>query len=259
MAEYLDSGSNNPTKCLGYWFNQNVIDGIVGFYAQFGYYSYNALYPFGNTLRNVATAGNPVHIVLGSNKGTLKEYDLRWTFGLIDGATDASLTVMSFSNAEFHPKTVCVQRADGTFAAVVGSANLTQAGLGRNVEAVVSFDSATDGQAICNEIINAIRNWPAGGDGVYPISSGNDIDDLKTAKLIDVPQPRMARPGRTRGTTLNVEYPGTRVPLWRPVPSPPASQPPTPPVIPPQGMPTPAVQPPALLPTNRGPILWQKC
>ena len=260
MAEYLDSGSSDPTQCLGYWFDQNVVAGITGFHVQFGYYSYKALYPFGEILKATATAGNPVHLVLGSNKGTLREVDLRWICDLIDGAADASLSVVSFGNAEFHPKTVCLQRADGTLAGIVGSSNLTKAGLGRNVEAMISIDSATDGQVVCQQIIDAVRRWGGGGDGVYPITSSRDIDDLKAAKLINVPQPPVTRPGRARGAVPNVKNPGTRSSLWLPPTRPPTPTAPPPPVIPPQptGTTPTQPQPAATIPADHGPVLWEK-
>jgi hypothetical protein len=246
MARYLDSGSDDPTKCLGYWFNQNVVAGITGFHAQFGYYTYRALFPFGSHLHAAASAGHPVHLVLGSNKGSLKEQDLSWTFDLIRNATDASLKVMAFGNAEFHPKTVCVRRADGSLAAVVGSSNLTESGLGRNVEAMVSLDSNDDGQGLFQEIVDSTLRWQAGMPGVYPVISDADIDNLKAAKLINVPQPTSTRPGRDRGAVPGIQNPGTRVPIWVP-----ADRPATPP-------PAPAAAPLPPLPAARLPLLWQK-
>lgn len=246
MARYIDSGSDDPTQCLGAWFANNVVTGIRGFHAQFGYYGYKALYPFGNVLRVSATAGNPVHLVLGSNKGSLKERDLRWTFDLIRGAADASLAVMVFGNAEFHPKTVCVHRADGSYGAVVGSSNLTIPGLGRNVEAGISIDSNEDGQALFHEMIAAIRHWQAGTQGVYVVTSDADIDELKSAKLIDVPQPPVTRPGRAHGAAPGRLNPGTRRPLWLP------------PTRPPAALPSAIVPPLPLLPAARLQVFWQK-
>lgn len=259
MAHYLDSGSNDPTQCLGYWFSQNIVDGIIGFHAQFGYYGYKALYPFGDAIKDIASAGNPVHLVLGSNKGLLKETDLRWTFGLIDGAADASLKVISFGNAEFHPKTICVQRADKTFAAAVGSANLTLPGLGRNAEAIITLDSSSDDPQLFQDMIAAVQRWQAGIDGVYPVTSTGDIDDLKLAKLIGVPQPPVVRPGRQSGSAPGVNNPGTRTSSWTPPIKPAAMAAPAPPTIPPKSPGT-ATRPQATatLPAARGSILWQK-
>jgi hypothetical protein len=274
MARYMDSGSDDPTQCLGYWFNQNVVAGIKGFHAQFGYYGYRALYPFGDILKDTAAAGNPVHIVVGSNKGTLRERDLRWTFDLIDGAADASLAVVVFGNAEFHPKSVCVRRADETYAAVVGSGNLTEYAFGRNAEAMITLDSTDDGDGLFQQIINGVKYWQAGIGGVYPVTNSVSIDNLRDANLINVAQPPVTRPARVKGTAPGIKNPSTRKTSWLPASRPPSPAQPAPPVIPAAPAPAPAgpaagpaapapivvanAVPAAVLPANHGPILWQK-
>jgi hypothetical protein len=230
-----------------------LTEGITGFYAQFGYYSYKALFPFGPFICDAANAGHPVHIVLGSNKGSLNEVDLRWTFDLIKDASNASLSVVVFGNAEFHPKVACIRAEDGNSSAVVGSANLTLSGLGRNVEAFVALESSVDGDDIFQQITNSICSWNQGGDGVFQVSDLQDIEDLKTAKLINVPRPPTARPGRASGSVPDVRNPGTRKSLWSPSSKPAQPTDPEPPVIS-SDLNTNQVA----LPPDHGAILWRK-
>ena len=220
MVRYLDTGCGAPSQCLGAWFQENVVRGIKGFYCQFGYYGYRALYPFEEVIRETAAAGNRVRLVFGSNKASLCDAHLRWTFDLIDGARDAVLAVVVFSNAEFHPKTACVEREDGSMAAVVGSGNLTEGGMGLNVEAAMSLDTKDgDDRQVIVAVASAVERWCDGREGgAFHIRRYQDIDALRDANLIDVAQPQPIRPGGGAGGRGDKTgpIPGRRAPLWTP-------------------------------------------
>ncbi len=220
MAKYLDTGSNDSTHSLGHWLDTNLISGIQEFHAQFAYFTYTALKPYADTLKNAVLAGVPVHIVLGSNEKSLVAGDLRQVLKIVENAANASLTVVAYSNAKFHPKTVQIVRSNGSATAVVGSGNFTHRGLGWNVEAGIALDSKEgDDAVVIRQIADAIDRWQSLTEsGVFPIQNEADISVLLSAGILSVaPLPRqpstsLTANSNTRATTLV----GSRRPLWRP-------------------------------------------
>lgn len=217
MAKYLDTGRGAPDQCLGAWLEREVRLGIRAFRAQLGFFSYGALESFAPTLRTAGQNGAPVRLVIGSNNGSLTQVDLARTWSIFDGLPDAKLTVVAYSNAMFHPKVIHVLRADNSQTAIVGSGNLTDRGLAWNVEASISLDS-NDGDApnVLDQISAAIDRWhTSNDDGVYLISSADDVRRLTAATLIDVPQPEL--PALPEPTAQHAALKaGRRSRLWRP-------------------------------------------
>lgn len=218
---------------------ENIIQGITGLRFQFGYYRYRALYPFEDIIRGIAASGHPVHFVLGSNSGSLLQADLEWTLEVLDGSVDTSLIVVAFSNAEFHPKTVHVTRSTASCTAVVGSGNLTESGLGLNVEAGLSLDSNDgDDVAVIQRVADAIDRWSTIDEqGVFLIEDQDDINELSDAGIINRPPPRPSRTiGGTSSASADPTAPqtGSRRRLWTPqrrparTPTTPSSPPSTP-------------------------------
>jgi hypothetical protein len=229
MASYLDTGSGDATECLGNWMSANVIAGIKGFRCQFGYYGYRALYPFEDIVRGVSLAGYPTHLVLGSNNGSLMQTHLEWTYEIIQKGSNSSLNVIAFSNALFHPKTIHIEREDGSVAALVGSANLTENGLGLNVEAAISLDSRDgDDSILLKKIASAIERWNSVSQpGVFHIEDEADISSLKQADLIDKAQPSSKQSGGGgsvgNGGAVSGQAAGVRSRLWTAQRRPPAA------------------------------------
>ena len=220
LAKYLDTGSNNSSHSLGYWLDTNLVSGIQEFHAQFAYFTYTALKPYADTLKAAVLAGFPVHIVLGSNEKSLVVGDLRQVLKIVENAASASLTVVAYSNAKFHPKTVQVVRSDGSSTAVVGSGNLTHRGLGWNVEAGITLDSAEgDDVTIIRQVADATDRWHSLTEsGVFPIQNEADINALLSAGVLSIILPPqqpstslVAKVGTKTKTVL-----GSRRPLWRP-------------------------------------------
>jgi hypothetical protein len=224
MARYIDSGAGLADQDVGHWLDANVVTGIREFRCQFGYFRYSAIESFADIIRDLAHAGGAVHFVLGSNFGSLIAADAQRVLRVTSG-THASLSVVAFANAEFHPKTVHIVRADRSVTAVVGSSNLTGRGLGQNVEAGVVFDT-NDADSVdqLNSIRDAIDRWREQtserdahqmSQAVFPISCDDDLRELAELGIINVPQPRRfravngGRPGN--GSTLP-----NRLPTWRP-------------------------------------------
>lgn len=191
MARYIDSGSGDPSQSIGLWLEENLSLEVVGFHAQMAFFKYGAIKPFVSIIDKVAKSGHPVHFVLGSNNGSLTKIDLERTFPLVRGAPDGKLVVVAYSNAQFHPKTILITRPNGTATAVVGSANLTDGGTARNVEAGVILESQDDGMEVFDEVRAATDRWlKLEEDGVFPVGSWDDIETLTKGGVINVPQPQ---------------------------------------------------------------------
>jgi len=199
MAKYIASGSGEADQDLGHWLDANVVAGIREFRCQFGYFRYSAIQPFAREIRDLAAAGGQVHFVLGSNFGSLIAADAPRLLRVATGV-HASVTIVSFADAEFHPNTVHIVRADGSITAVVGSSNLTDRGLGQNVEAGVIFDSrASDPADQLERIRTAIDYWrevasnaaahPHVAPAVFPIKDDDGLRDLVERRIINLPQP----------------------------------------------------------------------
>lgn len=216
MARYLDSSTGIEGQCLGDWLAANLTDDLRAFRCQFGYFGYDAIIDFETTIRSIAANGLPVHIVLGANKRALYSDDLTDVLSLFTPSDTTTLTVVSFRNAEFHPKVVQIERPNGSAAAVVGSDNLTPAGMGINVEAGIIIDTYDgDDAKVLSEIADSIERWHSlDDDAVFRIQGTGDIDDLLAARVISEPTARTAT-GNGTGTEGGATG-GLRTPIWRP-------------------------------------------
>jgi hypothetical protein len=241
MAKYLDTGSGATSQYAGHWLTQNLVPGIRGFRAQFGYFRYSALAPFAGTLQTAANAGYPVHVVLGSNSGSLLAADVQRILRIFAGPA-ATVTVVAFSDGEFHPKTIHLTRANASTAALVGSSNLTLNGLGLNVEASIVLDtSLRDDATVIHLVAQAVERWHGFlAPGVFPINSDADIQALVDANIINLPQPvkptagsrtrrRTALGRRTRSWIAGAAGGGPLVPAL--IPPPPITPPPVAPAL----------------------------
>jgi len=224
MARYIDSGAGQANQDVGHWMDANVVKGIKDFRCQFGYFRYSAIESFADVIRDLSISGGPVHFVLGSNFGSLIAADAQRVLRVTSGA-QSSLSIVAFADAEFHPKTIRIVRADNSVTAVVGSSNLTGRGLGQNVEAGVVFDS-NDADSVdqFNCIRDAIDRWrKLGSDqestqmpqSVFPISCDDDLRRLAKLGIINVSQPRRLRT-RSGGRSGNGSELPHRPPTWRP-------------------------------------------
>ncbi|MBW3595923.1 MAG: hypothetical protein KY475_01460 [Planctomycetes bacterium] len=184
---YLDTGRRNPQSFLGSWLQKYLAPEIRSFEAQFGYFEFGGLRPFATSLRSAAENGASVHPVLGSNHRHLAESSLIEVLAVIGGIRDASVTVVAFSNALFHPKVGLVEKANGHSACLIGSGNLTAAGISRNVEALLTLDTEED---VCGDIVAEVREaiayWRSlpSPDGAFPIRKNSDIPALVKRRIL---------------------------------------------------------------------------
>ena len=217
MPRYFDSGNGQAGECLGQWLDTNLVVGTQSFRGQFGYFEISALAPYRQVLSDAAQSGGDVRFVLGANDGNLSADDVRGVLELVEGTTNGSLVVVRYDNALFHPKTLHLLRQDGSAAVVVGSANFTGRGLGRNVEAMVTLDTReADDLAVIKAVVDAIDRWNGvTADGVFVVQSEQDVQKLIADGVIDVPQVRQPsasiKTRRNKRSTL-----GRRSRMWTP-------------------------------------------
>ena len=197
---------------------------------------------FENVLRAAAESGYPVHIVLGSNSGSLSKADLENALKITENTSNGSLVVVAYANAEFHPKVVHLARADSSEAAAVGSGNFTGRGLGTNVEAFVTVDTQEgDSPDLLREIAEAIDRWQNVTEaGVFSIMTNADIDALAADGIINLPQP--PRPSSPTPAVINPagNRLGSRRRGWQPQKT--ISPPAAPPASTGTAQPSPAIQ-----------------
>ena len=215
MPRYLDTGSDQSDECLGEWLNTNLVSGVQRFRGQFGYFEINALLPYAQTLADIVQQGEMVRFVLGTNDGDLSAADVRYVLRLIENTANGSLVVIRYDNALFHPKTLHLIRQDGSEVAVVGSANFTGRGLGRNIEAMIVLDTSTgDDLSTIKAVADAIDKWNSVvADGVFPVRSEHDVLQLIADGIIDVTRVRQpSAPIKRRRSTQSTL--GRRKSLW---------------------------------------------
>lgn len=219
MAEYIDSSDEQRTQYVRSWLETNLNGSVKSFRTQSGYFRYNGIKPFEDTLKTIVRADGIVRFVLGSNDGDLYDDDLRDTLQIIQEGHNTSLTVIRLIGARFHPKCYHIKREDDTETAIVGSANLTVAGVSRNIEACIVFDTGTgDSANLLQRISDGIDLWAQReqGNGVFQITSLSDIDLLKDNEIINVVQPQaILKRVSSKTERKSAGLLGTRRSLWR--------------------------------------------
>jgi len=184
MLRYRDSATGAATDCPGEWFDSHVVEGIRAFRVQSGFFRYAALAKYEGVLRRLASEDRTLSFVLGSNlTDPLTIEDVESVLAVMDGRASSQsshLTVVALRNALYHPKIFHVVRSDRSMAAMVGSANLTVAALGTNVEAWVEVESG-DAQAdrVLQHVAQATDWWHSTSTpGVFRVQGAEDARTL---------------------------------------------------------------------------------
>ena len=219
MAEYIDSSDEQRSQYVRNWLESNLGGSAKAFRTQSAYFRYNAIEQFKDALKAIARTDGVVRFVLGANDGDLYEDDLTDTLQIVQEGPNTSLTVIRLIGARFHPKCYHIEREDGTETAIVGSANLTVAGVSRNIEACVIFDTRTgDSVNLLQRISDGIDLWSqrGQGDGVFQIASESDINALKEDEIINVVQAQAILKRLSSKIERRIAGQlGTRRSLWR--------------------------------------------
>ncbi len=215
---YFDTGLNGPEDSLGFMLDQEIVTGIQSFRGQFGYFDGAALNPYLPVLEHMVNNGGTLKLVIGANPGDpASKDDLESILSLTGDSDNSSLTLVAYSGALFHPKTIHLVRENGTEVSVVSSANFTRSGLGRNVEAGLILDSAAGESESINQIAAAIDQWATSTDnGIHQIRSAEDIDNLVEHMLAVDPATRRRIKQRQRTDRTTNTGRGTRPVGWVP-------------------------------------------
>lgn len=191
--KYIDTGSRDPQQALGAWL-KSVLDGtVVALRCQAGFFGANALGLFASTFADLQKSDLPLNVLVGSNDGTTPRADVEDLLTLSGPSRkNRRIGVVSFDSGYFHPKTIHIVRVDGSTAAYVGSANLTESGIASlHVEAGVLLDSRDhDNTAVLQAIASAIDWWfQEPRDGLNIVHASADLDPLVMDGVLDVPSP----------------------------------------------------------------------
>ena len=193
QMRYLDSGKRQSSQALGTWLAQALQPDVTEIRWQSGFFAANGLGFFQESLRRLAKEDRIVRAVIGSNDQCTTREDMDTLVTMLGlPRSRADLGIVSYSGAYFHPKTVHVRRSDGTQAAYVGSANLTESGVSSlHIEAGVTIDDREgDSTQILNEICSAVDQWfQPGSVGLYRVSAPEDVDGLVTKGIIGIAPP----------------------------------------------------------------------
>lgn len=203
----------------------------VGYFASSGL---EFLKPIMNHLRSSAL---PITAVVGSNSADTTSDDVDALIALAGSPrAGVNLAVVSYGGALFHPKVYFIERADGSKAAYVGSANLSKSGIsGQNIEAGFLLDTNEgDSAAILNEIETAVDAWFASGrPGVHLVATIADTAKLLTDGILSAAGTK-ASTMPPKSTTAGVAKPSLSPLVTAPAPGPsPAPAPPIPAPTPP--------------------------
>ncbi len=200
---YLDTGGRDPSHTLASWIEGVVRGQVAEIRFQTGFFSLDGVGLLVPALEQCRAADRTTKVIIGSNDASTLRDDVAGLMEIIGIPRNrAQLGVANFSGAYFHPKTYHIQRADGSQAAFVGSANLTASGLALHVEAAVALDTNEgDDPRQLSEIANAIDQWfDAQREGLTVVSDTTTLDAMVQSGILSLaPPPRTVNPGPGAG------------------------------------------------------------
>jgi hypothetical protein len=195
--KYLDTGSRNPDQALAQWLAVFKPDEVDELRIQSGFFSIGGIGLLLPILSRHAQEDKTTRILIGSNDGSTLRADVLSLAGYMGTPREhATLGVVSFDNAYFHPKTYHVRRTDGSQCAYVGSSNLSAAGLALHIEAGISLDTREgDDKKYLIEVASAIDAWiDERRDGLHVIDDIASIEDLVQKRVLTSAVKRQPRP-----------------------------------------------------------------
>lgn len=206
---YIDSGRRDPKEALGTWLQGVQVGELAEIRWQTGFFGADALGILLPILEGARKQDCLIRVLVGSNDCSTSVGDLnRLATAIGIPSPNASLGVVAFSGAFFHPKVVHFSRTDGTQFAYVGSANLTRSGIsGIHVEAGVLLDERDgDNGEELDRVRLAIDRWfDEQPPGIWRVERASDIDELLQDGILkpDLPEgPARTAPKSTRSGNL---------------------------------------------------------
>ena len=198
---YLDSGNRNPSQALGTWLQQTIGADVAEVRFQSGFFAANGLGLLQEHLRRMASENRIVRALVGSNDQCTVRQDIDVLVALMGlPRSQAELGIVTYGEGYFHPKTFHVRREDGSQAAYVGSANLTESGVSSlHVEAGIAIDNrGGDSTAILDEIASAVDSWfRLEPEGLHRVVGPDDVERLTSEGIL-----ALSSPVRAPATTI---------------------------------------------------------
>lgn len=161
MTRYLDRLTDPDDTPLA-WLTQHLTD-AEHFHAHTGYLDRAGVRLIEAPLRDLLERGGQAHIVVDHRDGNPRRADIAWLVDLFAPYGDRATLRLVNGPARLHGKVFATRTTDGARAALVGSANLTAAGLTRNFEACLALD---DGNPALDAVFAAAQAWRAHPDSL---------------------------------------------------------------------------------------------
>ncbi|MEV5211655.1 DnaB-like helicase C-terminal domain-containing protein [Micromonospora sp. NPDC053740] len=152
---YLDRALE-PEDTPANWLIAHLAD-ATAFYAQVGYLDRGGISLIQTGLVDVLERGGQVHVVVDSRNGQPRRADISWVLDLFAPYGDRATLSLVRDASVMHTKVFAIHYPNGERRALVGSANLTIAGLAKNWEAGICVD--TDATDILDAVSASIRQW----------------------------------------------------------------------------------------------------
>ena len=176
---YLDNAVDPAAGPLQ-WLEQHLPH-AAQFHARVGYLDRAGVRLVEGAVRDLLDRGGEVHIVVDAHDDQPRHGDLAWLLEIFAGHGDRATVTLVQDTARMHAKVFLLTDPTGARHALVGSANFTAAGLGRNLEAGIALDSMDDG-GILDRIEAAFRS-------VRSLTGSVSVDLGLLASLADTTKP----------------------------------------------------------------------
>ncbi|MBM4292727.1 MAG: hypothetical protein FJ138_16015, partial [Deltaproteobacteria bacterium] len=210
MKYIYSQDSDDKAQSLAGWLLSLDPRAVTALYVQSGYFSDGGLAMIKPLMEGIKKNRGEVMVVVGANDKGTSEDDARALLKAVKGA-GGRCGVCAYGGALFHPKVICVELQGGEGIAYVGSANLTEQGAVRNLEAALTLSTREgDPREVLEAIKASTRRWFEGGaarDGFYELSE-EVIERLLKEKILG--EKRTWRAGPTDGESGSARAGRTR-------------------------------------------------
>jgi KaiC/GvpD/RAD55 family RecA-like ATPase/HKD family nuclease len=160
-VRYLDRIINPDDTPLA-WLTEHLTD-AEQFHATVGYLDRAGIRLVEARLRDLLERGGQAHVVVDYRDGSPRYGDIAWLVDMFAPYGQRATLRLVSDQDRLHSKTFAIYKADSVRTALVGSANLTAAGLSRNWEACIVVDP--DDTATLDSVFAAATAWRASPAG----------------------------------------------------------------------------------------------
>lgn len=193
---YLSNAGNDPEQTVSYWLSRHDVDGTAGFWLESGFFSIDGIEYFRRALESAKARSGEIRIVIGSNRGLTLGTAVSELLDTLGTAENASIGIVKYSNAFFHPKVVVLELPSGLREAYVGSANATAAGFGGlHVESGLAlYESAGDESSVIDAIQAGVSRWfQDTPPGFHLVRDHDDVLALEELGILGLPDENLNR------------------------------------------------------------------